>query len=190
MDLYIPYKYVTGMRIQLITFNVDEELVKYIEKILSEILRSESYTRRLEELPHRFYNEYRRQYRGDLINRWLFREYTGGDVILAILDVDAYVPPLNFVFGVANPRLMICSVYLPRLRMGVSREDYFIRVRKEVFHELGHIFGLGHCRDRKCVMSFSNSIADVDNKTFKYCGRHFSQMRDRGIDVSDEALLK
>lgn len=40
---------------------------------------------------------------------------------------------------------------------------------KEAVHELGHTFGLVHCIDPKCVMFFSNSLADTDNKNTKFC---------------------
>jgi archaemetzincin len=42
-------------------------------------------------------------------------------------------------------------------------------MRKEAVHELGHAFGLVHCKDFECVMHFSNSIEQVDLKANAFC---------------------
>jgi archaemetzincin len=36
---------------------------------------------------------------------------------------------------------------------------------------LGHSFGFEHCPNRKCVMFFSSSVRDTDNKGFQFCER-------------------
>jgi archaemetzincin len=43
------------------------------------------------------------------------------------------------------------------------------RIMKEILHELGHNFGLLHCRDWDCVMHASASIEQVDIKGSYYC---------------------
>ena len=40
---------------------------------------------------------------------------------------------------------------------------------KEAVHELGHTLGLAHCPNAKCVMHFSNSLADTDRKGSVLC---------------------
>jgi archaemetzincin len=65
-------------------------------------------------------------------------------------------------------------VAVPRLRQSYYRlpEDADIfrqRVVKEAIHELGHVFGLEHCHDRRCVMAFSNSLEDTDYKGSEFC---------------------
>ncbi len=88
--------------------------------------------------------------------------------MLAVVDFDLYEEGLNFVFGEAElgGRNAVVSVY--RLRHP-NEKVTFERTFKEVNHELGHTFGLTHCTDPKCVMSFSNSLADVDRKTRFFC---------------------
>jgi len=44
-----------------------------------------------------------------------------------------------------------------------------VRAVKEAVHELGHTFGLDHCSDPRCVMHFSNMLADTDRKGREFC---------------------
>lgn len=93
---------------------------------------------------------------------------------LGVTMEDLYVEGLNFVFGLASPTAGVAVVSLKRLNTrfysNESNEDVFkSRARKEALHEVLHIFGLGHCKEKKCVMCFSNSILDVDIKTEEPC---------------------
>ena len=119
----------------------------------------------------------RRQYLADAI---LDRVHPcDGACALAVADMDLYVRGLNFVFGLAENRKAIIA--LPRLRQAYYRlpDDANLfkqRVLKEAIHELGHVFGLRHCGDRRCVMTFSNSLADTDAKSDNFCSRCQGQL--------------
>lgn len=94
--------------------------------------------------------------------------------IVGVGYLDAYEQGLNFVFGEASILYGVCAVFTKRLKPEFygGRPDYnlyFERVVKEVVHELGHLFGLEHCPNHKCVMRFSNSIVEVDEKTHEFC---------------------
>jgi len=96
------------------------------------------------------------------------------EISLGITKEDIYFADLNFVFGIASPTALSCVVSLFRLDpefYGFPQDDelYCSRVQKEVIHEIGHVFGLLHCEKTSCVMSFSNSIYDVDRKTKFFC---------------------
>lgn len=89
---------------------------------------------------------------------------------LGLTKEDIYVPDMNFVFGLASSDGGCAIVSTNRLRSndpGIFRE----RLLKEVAHELGHVFGLSHCPDRRCVMHFSNSLQDTDFKSSEMCGK-------------------
>jgi archaemetzincin len=43
------------------------------------------------------------------------------------------------------------------------------RLKKEAIHELGHTFGLIHCRDPLCVMHSSTYVEDIDQKSQHLC---------------------
>lgn len=94
--------------------------------------------------------------------------------VVGIADVDLYVPRLNFVFGEADVISGTAIVSLYRLRQeyyGLAPDEalFLERATKEIVHELGHTFGLGHCPNNKCVMHFSNSLADTDLKESHFC---------------------
>lgn len=96
--------------------------------------------------------------------------------VLGIVDVDLYAPGLNFVFGQADVMAGVAIISLCRLRQefyGLPADEalFLNRAIKEAVHELGHTFGLGHCPDAKCVMHFSNSLADTDWKESAFCSK-------------------
>lgn len=97
-----------------------------------------------------------------------------GDAVLGVTDEDLFVAETNFIFGLAYGRQAIIS--LARLRQEFygllpDTDIFWERAKKEAVHELGHVFGLLHCPDRRCVMHFSNSILETDSKGWRFCGR-------------------
>jgi archaemetzincin len=126
------------------------------------------------EVPAAAYDPPRKQYRSDIILDSIRRRIVGDRKALALVNVDLYVPPLNFVFGQAQCPGEAAVISLCRLDPSFygrhSNYELFIeRAVKEAIHELGHTFGLTHCSSPTCVMSFSNSILEVDQKSPNFC---------------------
>ena len=99
----------------------------------------------------------------------------GWERLLGVADVDLYVPRLNFVFGEADAARGVAVFSLARLRPAPDSEGcarFLHRVAVEAVHELGHTWGLDHCRDPTCVMWFSNTLAETDRKTSTFCPLH------------------
>jgi archaemetzincin len=128
------------------------------------------------EMPPPAHDPERKQYRADAVLEHVQNSVEAPEVsiILAIVGVDLYSPGLNFVFGKAQCPGNFAIVSLHRLDPifygGDHNDDLLLeRATKEAVHELGHSLGLGHCSNPECVMSFSNSIMDVNGKKSDFC---------------------
>ena len=125
----------------------------------------------------RAYDSKRRQYLASgLLARLKKSGVAEGEKVLGIVDVDLYAPGPNFVFGQADIAFSAALISLCRLRQEYyelpSDEALFLdRAVKEAVHELGHTFGLRHCKNARCVMHFSNSLADTDRKQIAFCSQ-------------------
>lgn len=102
------------------------------------------------------------------------KEKESANYALGITKQDLFVPGLNFVFGRASGNLAVISLY--RLK-SANKKLFFARAAKEAVHELGHCFGLKHCPDLRCVMHFSNSLADTDYKSENFCEKCKKKLR-------------
>jgi archaemetzincin len=106
----------------------------------------------------------------------LLRKPQRNERVVGITEADLFIPRLDYVFGEAEPSSGRAIVSLCRLRQeyyGLAADEavFYDRAVKEIVHELGHTFGLGHCPDSRCVMHFSNGLADTDLKEAQFCTR-------------------
>jgi archaemetzincin len=145
---------------------VDGEVLRFLEEKLSPLGKIDL----LPPIPllEDAYNPLRRQYEGES----LLQSLPFFDLTLGVVEVDIYAEGLNFIFGLAMGRRALIS--LKRLRQefyGLPENRGLLQLRalKEAVHELGHLFGLIHCPDQRCVMHFSNSLVDTDYKRESYC---------------------
>ncbi|WP_214020058.1 archaemetzincin family Zn-dependent metalloprotease [Methanoculleus sp.] len=99
-------------------------------------------------------------------------ETAGDGRVLGVTNADLYFPGMNFVFGMAGRRCALISLHRLRPPFYSLPEDAAVfrhRAVVEAVHELGHTFGLAHCKDPWCVMRFSNTIAETDRKGPAFC---------------------
>lgn len=135
-------------------------------------------------LPDEAFDKKRGQYdAGKLVSHMvsLARDLSA-DKVIAVGNIDLFLDDMNFIFGVAQRGGRLCMVSLYRLDQRfygkeADHEKLKERAVKEAVHELGHCYGLDHCRDRKCVMAFSNHIMAVDEKEQFFCAECREKLR-------------
>jgi archaemetzincin len=93
---------------------------------------------------------------------------------LGVTERDLFVPVLSFVYGQAQLGGQVAVVSLARLRpefhgLPEAPDVLARRAATEAVHEVGHTFGLVHCLDRRCPMSLSIDLPDLDGKTETPC---------------------
>lgn len=125
--------------------------------------------------PRRAYDTARGQLKAELLLECVALSDTRP--IVGVTEADCYAGDLNFVFGIAQVGGGAAVVCLHRLHADATQQIFLARAIKEIFHELGHACGLGHCADPRCVMHFSNSLADTDIKGEQLCAACMRRLR-------------
>lgn len=118
-------------------------------------------------IPAQAFNPQRGQYRANVLLDQARRKRS--EHVLAVTSLDLYAGNLNFVFGLAELPGKAAVISFYRLHFAADGERFKSRAVKEAIHELGHTFGLRHCTNPRCVMTFSNSLADTDRKATRFC---------------------
>ena len=119
-------------------------------------------------------DENRNQYHSTaILDRLAANTFSHTIRVLAIAQVDLFIPILTHVYGEAQLGGKACIVSTIRLNEGHSalntQEPFFSRIIKEAIHELGHTFKLRHCREHTCLMHYCRNENDVDRKSDQLC---------------------
>lgn len=164
---------------------VDENLLDYLALTLPETfgVRCAEVTVALD--PQEAYDERRRQcHSTQLLATLRGLDVAAGSKVLGVTEADLFIPIFTFVFGEAQVGGTAALMSTHRLHQefyGLANDPSLLlaRAEKEAVHELGHTYGLGHCRSFDCVMRFSNSVEQVDLKPCNFCQLCAARLRDR-----------
>ena len=121
------------------------------------------------------YIEIERHYDGESILKRLEKTLTTHrkNKLIGIIDGDIKGIRKIHLFGITNLKSSCALISINRLRGSFYRlyEDnalFELRILKEAVHELGHTFGLKHCKN-DCVMNYSKSLEEVDKRPKEFC---------------------
>jgi len=121
------------------------------------------------------YHAERQQYHSSQLLERIEPHVRGKDCrVLAVADVDLYIPILKYVFGEAQmggPCAVISAYRLRQEFYGLAQDDVLFerRLLKEAIHELGHTFNLHHCEDYRCAMASSHAVEWIDLRESRLC---------------------
>ncbi len=105
-----------------------------------------------------------------IISRIESMDIDGCARVMALVDVDLFVPVFTFVFGEARQGGRVALVSLFRLE---SRPERAVKI---ALHEFGHLCMLDHCRESRCVMNFAKGLGQLDRVATYYCRYCLSQV--------------
>jgi archaemetzincin len=134
------------------------------------------------------YDDSRLQYNSTQLIRELLKQFPSPiSKVIGITSVDLFVPVLTYVFGEAqlDGTAAVVSTYrLDNAVYGLEPDPilFFQRSLTEIVHELGHTYGLYHCKNQDCAMHSSTAVEDIDLKSAMLCGDCRNQI---GIDSSN-----
>jgi archaemetzincin len=111
---------------------------------------------------------------GELVSQVAAHAGGSHEKFIGVVEEDLFVPVLTFVFGQAQLGGNSAIVSTHRLHnefYGLRADAGRLRDRlvKEIVHEVGHQFGLVHCRDWECVMRSSTYVEEIDLKRETFC---------------------
>lgn len=165
----MPYIYIVP--IELEDHSCLEKLESFISKTFHLRTKRKEFKINLKEA----FDSNRGQYNSSLILRQLImKPPRDAEKMLAVLDVDLFIPILTFVFGEAQLKGIGAVVSTRRLHnrfygLPEDEETTTERLLKEAVHELGHNFGLIHCSQPECVMNSSTYVENIDLKPAEFC---------------------
>ena len=110
----------------------------------------------------------RQQFDALKIIKELSLETDGALFKLGVTELDICTPILTFVYGESQLGGNIALISLKRLQ-GAGSELAYERAAKIGVHEVGHILGLEHCWEVRCLMHFSRNLEQLDSLPLQFC---------------------
>jgi archaemetzincin len=151
---------------------VDQQLIGSVVEAFAEKLEINVKLFTSRQPPAYAFDRHRIQYDAALIIKNVeVMDFKSCRRVVALVDVDLFVPVFTFVFGEARRGGRAAVASVARLR------DQPERIVKITLHEFGHLCMLDHCHQESCVMNFSSDLATLDRLPPCFCRYCLDQVR-------------
>ena len=153
---------------------IDPDILRSLQTSLAKFLPLPVRVLHPKPLPPQTYHVMRHQYHATQLLEYLLGDDSDALRILGLTAEDLYIPIFTFVFGEAQLDGKAAVISTFRLRGDADgstppKSPVLGRILKLSLHELGHTFGLEHCREDGCVMGFSSNLEKLDQKNIAFC---------------------
>ncbi len=118
--------------------------------------------------PEYAFSSQRQQFDALKIIKQFSKEEQGAVFKMGVTEFDICTPILTFVYGESQLGGRIALISMNRLH-GDGAESTYERAAKIAVHEVGHILGLEHCWEVRCLMHFSRNLDQLDSLPLKFC---------------------
>ncbi|MBU5557548.1 MAG: archaemetzincin family Zn-dependent metalloprotease [Candidatus Aenigmatarchaeota archaeon] len=172
---------------------VPAQVIEAILSIVPEVVGAKVRLMPVMQLPAVAFNNFRKQYDAEKVLSVLGSNSAAKFIdhsipSLFVTDADLYYAGLSFVFGLEDPAASAAIISIARLKPEFydrhpNMTVLIDRAVKEAIHEIGHYLGFEHCQHSWCVMSFSPSVSDVDNKKREFCKDCRIKAAMRGVHI-------
>lgn len=90
---------------------------------------------------------------------------------LVLTDSDLVMPACRHLFGFADRHARVAVISTARLGSADNQEQLSRRLHNEIAHEAGHLQGLNHCANPRCVMKPVSDAQELDDRGNEPCGQ-------------------
>jgi len=113
------------------------------------------------------------------------------DPILLVVSQDLFNPGHSALFGLARESTGVAVISTARLTneyygLDANDDDLIDRLVKEGAHEVGHLLGLAHCRNRECIMFCPDTLDELDGKKKIFCDTCRKQIEQKLMPQIDQ----
>ncbi|MBD3637435.1 MAG: matrixin family metalloprotease [Crocinitomicaceae bacterium] len=176
--------------------NIDPDEVDSVKNAVERMYDFEVVVLEPVDLPEMAYTEIRYpRYRADSLVEWLSHHVPDSvDMVLGLTNKDISItkykdasrneikePVWQYrdfgIFGLGRINGKACVVSSNRLHKGATQKMFYKRLTRISCHEVGHVLGLRHCPEKKCLMNDANeTIKTVDKSTGKLCEKCWNKI--------------
>jgi len=152
------------------------EIQDFLIEVLQGIFRKKVFKLKTQKIPIQAFDLNRSQYSSKELIEYLQAQKIHKEKILGLINEDIFKPGFPFIFGESNSLKKVALVSFWRFEQNMKFFDcdpelFKSRIKKEAIQKMGHLYGLRHCTNPKCVMYYSHTISEIDGKSDQFCER-------------------